>query len=437
MGSRTARRRRTVVGVAAAAGLLSVGGLAGSGLVRSPSQAAADTRPPPPSVITAPVVRRVLRSTVVLRGTFANGRTVSAQPTSVADTEAPSRPAQLVVTGVFTRPGRRVKAAEALVECSGRPVFALPGAVPAYRDLVFGEQGGDVGQLQKALTSLGYGTGHDTRGVFGPGTERAVRALYRHLDSPVPVSRDGSADASATATATGTGGRDESDSGASPAPAGAGAATPRESAEPVEHAMVPASEVLFVPSLPARVVSVPVRVGDPVKGPVLTLARGGLTLTGQLDPAQSGLVTPGMKVSVLSEATGAQARGTVESVGALVTPGDGKDASGGTQDPGGAAAGGGAYRPLAVKPAKTWSAAFAGQDVRITVTAAATAKAVLAVPEAAITAGADTHTAVTVVTAAGGRRTVRVTTGVSADGLVQITPVGAGLEPGARVVVGT
>ncbi|MEU7719317.1 peptidoglycan-binding domain-containing protein [Streptomyces tibetensis] len=428
MGSRTVRRRRTVVGVATAAGLLSVGGLAGSGLVRSPSQAAADTRPPPPSVITAPVVRQVLRSTVVLRGTFANGRTVSAQPTSVAGTAAPSRPAQLVVTGVFTRAGRRVEAARTLVEYSGRPVFALPGAVPAYRDLVFGEQGGDVGQLQKALTSLGYGTGGDDRGVFGPGTEQAVRALYRHLGRPVPVSRD-----------DGTTGDDESGGRgdvAAAAPDDAGAATAQHRVPPAEHAMVPASEVVFVPSLPARVVSVPVQVGDPVKGPVITLARGGPTLTGQLDPAQAGLVTAGMKVSVLAEATGAQARGTVESVGALVTPGDGKDGPEGSPDSGGAE-GGGAYRPLVVKPDKAWSATFAGQDVRITVTAAATAKEVLAVPEAAITAGADTRTAVTVVTDTGGRRTVRVTTGVSADGLVQITPVGARLGPGARVVVGT
>ncbi|MGI5458851.1 peptidoglycan-binding protein [Streptomyces sp. CA-249302] len=426
MGSRTARRRRAVVGVATLAGLLSVGGLAGSGLVRSPSQAAADTRPPAPSVITAPVTRQVLRSTVVLRGTFADGRTVSAQPSSVAETEAPSRPAQLVVTGVFTRAGRSVRAARALVEYSGRPVFPLPGAVPAYRDLVYGEQGGDVEQLQKALASLGHGTGGDTRGVFGPGTEQAVRALYRQLGYPVPVSRDES-------TAADPDGRTSTGADASASPG----ATPRQETSSTVHAMVPASEVIFVPALPARVVSVPVQVGDPVKGPVITLARGGLTLTGQLDPAQAGLVTPGMKVSVLSEATGAQARATVESIGALVTPGDGKEGSSDSGTATAATAGGGAYRPLVVKPDKAWSTAFAGQDVRITVTAASTAKAVLAVPEAAVTAGADTHTSVTVVTAVGGRRTVRVTTGASADGMVQVTPAGgADLEAGDRVVVG-
>ncbi|MGW1209648.1 peptidoglycan-binding protein [Streptomyces sp. NPDC002499] len=434
MGSPISRRRRAIVGVAATAGLVSVGGLAGSGLVRSPSQAAADTRPPPPSVITAPVVRQVLRSTVVLRGTFANGRTVSAQPTSVAETEAPSRPAQLVVTGVFTRVGDQVRAATALAAYSGRPVFALPGAVPAYRDLVYGEQGGDVRQLQHALASLGYGAGADTEGVFGTGTEQAVRALYRHLGYPVPVTHD--AETTGTAATTGTG------TDASPSPAdtntdtgtGAGAAPVDEGTSSVAHAMVPASEVVFVPSLPARVVSVPVHVGDPVKGPLLTLARGGLTLTGQLDPAQAGLVTPGMKVSVLSEATGTRARGTVESVGALVTPGDGKDGTEAADSTG--SAGGGAYRPLTVKPDKTWSTALGGQDVRITVTAAATAKAVLAVPEAAVTAGADTHTSITVVGAAGTRHTVRVTAGVSADGMVQVTPVGARLAAGERVVVG-
>jgi hypothetical protein len=201
--------------------------------------------------------------------------------------------------------------------------------------------------------------------------------------------------------------------------------------------MVPASEVIFVPSVPARVVSVPVKVGDPVKGPVITLARGGMTLTGKLDPAQAALIAPGMKVSVLSEATGAQARAGVESIGSLVTPGDDKTSSDGSSDPGTALTGGGAYRPLVLKPDKAWSTAFAGQDVRITVTAAATAKAVLAVPEAAVVAGADTRTSVTVLTAAGVRRTVRVTTGVSADGMVQVTPIGAALKAGDRVVVGT
>jgi hypothetical protein len=195
--------------------------------------------------------------------------------------------------------------------------------------------------------------------------------------------------------------------------------------------MVPSSEAVFVPALPARVVSVPVRVGDAVKGPVITLARGGMTLTGMLDPAQGGLVTPGLKAEVLSEATGAHAAGTVESVGTLVTPGDGK--SGDTASSGGATS---PYLPLTIRPAKSWSTRFAGQDVRITITAAATSGRVLAVPEAAMSSGADTRTTVTVVDGAGRQRTVQVEAGVSADGMVQVTPLHGGLAAGDDVVVG-
>src|SRR4051794_29633027 len=86
-GARLVRRRRAVITTAAVAVGLSVGGVVAAQWVQSPSQAVADTRPPEASVITAQVVRQVLRSTVVLRGTFADGRTVSAAPTSVAVTE--------------------------------------------------------------------------------------------------------------------------------------------------------------------------------------------------------------------------------------------------------------------------------------------------------------------------------------------------------------
>jgi multidrug efflux pump subunit AcrA (membrane-fusion protein) len=91
---------------------------------------------------------------------------------------------------------------------------------------------------------------------------------------------------------------------------------------------------------------------------------------------------------------------------------------------------------LTIRPAKSWSTRFAGQDVRITITAAATSGRVLAVPEAAMSSGADTRTTVTVVDGAGRQRTVQVEAGVSADGMVQVTPLHGGLAAGDDVVVG-
>jgi hypothetical protein len=54
------------VGIAAA--LLAAGGLIGASFVKSPQQLAADTAAPPPTPTTAPVVSRVLTSSVQMRG---------------------------------------------------------------------------------------------------------------------------------------------------------------------------------------------------------------------------------------------------------------------------------------------------------------------------------------------------------------------------------
>lgn len=380
------RRRRIVLVVAAAAALVSVGGIAGTALVRSPAQVAADTRPPAPNVISAPVVRQVLSRTVVFRGTFSDGRTISATPSSLAGVSDNAGGSRLVITGVPVHAGESVRAGEPLVEYSGRPVFALPGAIPAYRDLVPTDSGKDVAQLQRALKSLGYNTGVDPTGTFGEGTKHAVTRLYSAM----------------------------------------GYDAPRANQKP-GGVMLPSSEVVFVPTLPARVVSVPVAVGDDVKGPVVTLARGGMELTGAMDPADEGLVKVGMVATVLSETTGDQAKAVVAGIGSLTTP------KPGASDAGTAA---GAYIPLRIGPDRPWPAAFDGQDVRITVTAAATTGPVLAVPEAAISSGADAQTTISVLETGGRQRVVPVATGVSADGMVQVTPVNSPLAGGDRVVVG-
>lgn len=423
--SRLVRRRRWVMGAAAAATVLSVAGLYGASFVQSPAQAAADTRAPKPSVITAPVVRQVMKRTVVLRGAFSDGQTVSATPTQVAATQAGTQSAALVVTGVFAQPGQRIKAAQPLLEYAERPVFALPGSVPMYRDLGVGEGGKDVAQLQQALETLGYSTGSDSTGRFGAGTASAVTRMYKHMGYAVPVSAGTPGKAADAAASGGTGG-------------------PQQNKDQAAHAaapsvVVPASEVVYVPAFPARVATVPVRVGDVVKGPVITLARGDMALTGHLDPSARGLVSAGMTADIFSEATGVHTTGTVGSVGSLITPGDknAKD-SYSTGDAASAAGAGAAYLPLTVKGNKPWDARFAGQDVRITLTAATTTEPVLAVPQAAIVAGADAKTTVSVLEPSGKQRAVPVTTGVSADGLVQISPDhGSSLAPGDRVVVGT
>jgi hypothetical protein len=102
----------------------------------------------------------------------------------------------------------------------------------------------------------------------------------------------------------------------------------------------------------------------------------------------------------------------------------------------GGGSGGGSYDPVSITPNQPWDASLDGQNARITVTEATTNSPVLAVPEAAISTGADGRTTVTVVDASGAQHVVQVGPGVSADGLVAVTPIGGSLTRGEEVVVG-
>ncbi|HET9769553.1 MAG TPA: peptidoglycan-binding protein, partial [Acidimicrobiia bacterium] len=184
-------RRRWVAVVATGSTLLAVAGFAASQAIKSPAQAAADTRPPAADVLTAPVERRVLKETVVLRGTVAAGESVTVTPVASGE-EGTAEP---VVTKLPVAAGDTVRAAQVLLEVSGRPVIALPGRLPVYRDLRPGAKGDDVAQVQKALRDLGHGTGSDAPGTFGPGTKAALQAFYAALgyDPRPAVDDDGEA----------------------------------------------------------------------------------------------------------------------------------------------------------------------------------------------------------------------------------------------------
>lgn len=87
---------------------------------------------------------------------------------------------QGVVTAVPTRPGARVEEGAVVYEVNLRPVVALTGSVPAFRALKIGTDGPDVKQLQMALRRLGVLDG-DADGTFGPQTRNAVVAWQKQL----------------------------------------------------------------------------------------------------------------------------------------------------------------------------------------------------------------------------------------------------------------
>jgi hypothetical protein len=431
-GSRLARRRRALFWVAGGAALLAIGGLIGSSFVKSPQQVAADTAAPPPTVTTAKVVSQILTSAVQMRGVVYPGTQYDVYPSAPESDTAASgtgsaaggSPAgggsagPVYVSRLDVAAGRTISNGEKLAEIDGEPLFALSGRVPAWRDMTPGESGPDVAELQKSLASLGYYTGGDTPGFFGPATQDAVALYYEHLGYTAPA----------------TGG-------------------------------MPMTDVIFLPSLPAKVIAVNGAQGQQPGQPFLELAaRGSLALTGELPPAYAGQVKTGLKVQIFDEVTGIHATGTVADVGtattitpvgAIVNVGGGSTSVGSTGSTGAGSTGAGSagtsgsgssgsgtnpggtpFIPLTVNPSKPLPAALNGENVLVTVETGRTEGPVLTVPVAAIVTTGSGTSYVTVVGAGGKQTQAPVTPGISENGYVQVTPVHAGqLAAGDSVVV--
>ncbi|MFG2880469.1 peptidoglycan-binding protein [Streptomyces sp. NPDC048337] len=217
-------------------------------------------------------------------------------------------------------------------------------------------------------------------------------------------------------------------------------------AETADGPMLPASETVFLGAFPARVSAVGGRVGGPVSGSVLTLSAGELVVEAYLKEDKKQLLRAGMSVVVSSEVAGTDARGKVALVATERSTGQSSGQQNGQQ--GGQSGqgessqgkGGGAdlgYR-MVVHPDQPLPAAFAGQDVRLTIESAATDGEALVVPVTAVSASPDGQTLVTAVSADGTQRRIPVRTGTSGDGYVAVVPLRGGeLAPGARVVIGT
>ncbi|QCD57933.1 hypothetical protein CEB94_26120 [Streptomyces hawaiiensis] len=405
MRSRGLAQRRKALGFLVLACLVCTGAGAGAALlIKSPAQVAADTAPPPPDILTAEVEDRVISQALITRG-----KVTASQRTDISSGPRAGEDAgRSVVTKVRSAPGRKLAAGQVLLEVSGRPLFVLEGAVPAYRDLVPGKRGEDVAQLQAALRGSGHPTGNDLSGVFGRGTERALTSLYRSIGYEVPVTEAPVIPAEAP----------RPDASASPA------AKPEE-APPRALPTFPMSEVVFVRSFPAYVEEVRTAVGDEAGENLLSLSSGELTVEGSVTPQEKGMIRAGQKVRIYSDTAGREFSGEVESVALQrATVKDGGEEPGEQK------------YTVKVTPSRPLPRKLNGENVQLTVVAASSRGKVLAVPSSAVSTGADGLTSVTERTGRKERR-IPVTVGVSGDGYVEIVPrQGARLEAGARVVVG-
>lgn len=406
------RRERIAVAIAALMAAAAVGGVVSAAFIKSPAQVAADTAPPKRNVLTATVADQQIRDTLVVRGTFATQDVVKFTPTSaVAPNGEGADSTSLVVTGLPAAPGQTVEDGEVIAQVSGRPVIALEGAFPAFRNMVEGDSGPDIAELQEALEQLGFPVGSDVAGTFGPGTADAVRAFYAAIGYSVPlIPGEG---------ASGPTGPKASNTGTSGTGTGTGTGS-QATRSPPATVEVPMSEVMFVPSLPAPLTEAPVEVGQAVSAPLLGIAVGGLSLTAQFNASQRNLLHTGLSVRVLSSITGATATGSVSSIGA--TTADTTNAS--------------AYVPVDISTAHgPWAPSWNGQNVQVTAVVPLTPTAVLTVPESAIRTTAN-GTEVIVRTKSGSEHPVAVTTGISAGGNVEVTNKANSLRAGDRVVVG-
>jgi peptidoglycan hydrolase-like protein with peptidoglycan-binding domain len=385
---RLRRRRIALITVVAVAVVASAGGLLISTDIRSPAQVAAQTAAPGLTRLSVPVTRQVITGTVLAQGLVKPPPEVSQLAGGSSGSSSGALP---VVTKVFRRVGSTIGPGSEIVEVAGRPLVAFLGSVPAYRNLVPGDSGTDVLQLQQGLESLGYSVGDDTAGVFGTGTGDAVAAFYTALGYTVPT----------VPGTVSTGGKKKA----------------------VSEPMVPQAEIMFVPQFPARVIKVAGPLGKEANGSLVTLALGDPAIAGQLSPSDGVLVKAGMAVTVTDPATGSSRRGHVRSVGRHTKTT--KSISGGV------------YLPAKISTGQALPLSMIGQDVSLTITAARSAGPVLAVPEAAVFARADGRLYVTKITGPQSSVPVPVRVGVTGNGLVGVTPAGGGtLTAGDRVAIG-
>lgn len=242
--ARRSRRRAWMVPAAVLGAMALVAGtwLAASRF-QSPAQREAAAEPP----AAQPVVVDVTRGDLVDRTTMM----ASAAPDDPRVQPLPAFDGVAVVTGAGVPQGGTLTSGAVAAWVNGRPVIALRGPFPFYRDIGEGDTGDDVRMLQQALADLGYAISPD--GDFGTFTAQCVKDLYASVGSAAP-------ERPATETAS--------------------PASPQARRNEV---YVPASEVMVLADLPARVGATP-GVGAVLDAgnATLTLTGEGVTLTGKV-----------------------------------------------------------------------------------------------------------------------------------------------------------
>ncbi len=397
------RRGLTILVILAVVAGAAAAGWTAASRIKSPAQIAAETEPPPPSLITVPVEEIVIANDVVTRGTVRFD-----QPESVSASEV----ALDGVTAVLTEMphvGDEFVEGDVLYEIAGRPAFVLQGDLPLFRTVTIGDEGEDVLQLQTALNRLGFEI-DQLDGVYGYETEHAVKAFYEeHGYEPIQPT-DEAKEAYRTAKEAYKLAKDK---------------VTREKLAKAKAALAapaPETEFLFFPTFPIRVDSVLKERGDVADGEIMQVSGSRLAIDSSVKVAEAEYVEVGAPVTIELDRLGVSMEGEVSFVA---------DAPGTNE----------------VAPDRVYVEIIPGEvredlnntNVKITIPVASrsTSGPVLAVPAAALSATGSGDTIVTVQDGDDATHTVTVLPGLStAGGMVEVTPLDGDLEAGDRVVVG-
>lgn len=302
----------SVGGIMLAAALVCVTWWAASRF-QSPSQREAAATPPDPSPVTVEVTKGdLVEQTTTL---------ASAQRAGARDVAIPLHDGMSVITGEGVAQGSELTSGSVATWVNGRPLLALRGAFPLYRDIGEGDSGDDVFQLQQALSELGYDIVPD--GNFGVYTATCVKELYRSVGAQVSTRDSAEREAleatnSSPGTVTGTG-TDSSERRTD------GASQPPSSQQKI---MVPISEILMMPDLPARVVTAP-RVGTVLSGEnaKISLAGSGIDLRSEIPGNVAVRLTSGMSGTATAGDTSLQVAVDTLSTAQSPAPAEGKNAA--------------------------------------------------------------------------------------------------------------
>jgi len=447
---------------------------------------------PAPGLVTVPVEFGELSNDVTVRADvgYADATDVTIDTASV---EGPA-----VVTGQVPAAGAQLNPLSIALEIAGRPVIVLPGDLPAYRTLRFGVSGPDVVQLKNALRAVGIDGGDPASDRFDEATAAGVEALYTAAGYPAPagdpnaaagvLSAEQGVQSARQALAAANAELDKAAAGADPvavkqadnevaaaqravedaqaagksasiianlkddlalaqlkraqlsgAPDTSAQQAGRDAAQDQltqaeaqlsqarESALtpLPSSEVLYLSSLPRRVDEVTATRGAVLQGKAMTVSGATVQLSGSVAQADARLLAVGGTAS-FALPDGSTHAATI----ATLAPGTGKDANARwslTFTP----------EPLSTEQIQQ----LQGSNVRVAIPVGATNGKVLSVPLAALSAGTGGEARVEVVVGDprdpnADTRLVTVKTGLSAKGVVEITPTGGELAEGDLVVVG-